>query len=99
MKLRLLLVALMAALAASPVPAQTGAVPASYQADLRPLSPAQIALFEPPRLQGIGCPETLTYNSVREGAARYGTKNVTFDFLTDHGPRRLRHRLLGVQRL
>ena len=69
--------------------------------DARPLSPAQVLLFETPHLQNVGQPETLVYAYVRDGAAGFadtvalhirqvntdGTKDVAFDYLT--GPRRV----------
>lgn len=70
--------------------------------DTRPLSPAQIALFETPHLQNIADPQTLDYGFVRDGAAGFtdkvavhirrvnadGTRNLAFDYLT--GDRRIR---------
>ncbi len=64
--------------------------------DTRPLSPAQLALFETPHLRNVEHPETLDYGFVREGPAGFtdrvavhvrrvnpdGTKNLTFDYLT-----------------
>lgn len=64
--------------------------------DTRPLSPAQVALFETPHLRNVEHAETLDYSYVREGPAGFtdkvalhirkvnsdGTKNVAFDFLT-----------------
>ncbi len=69
--------------------------------DPRPISPAQIALFETPHLQNISQAETLDYGLVREGPGGFadtvamhirairpdGAKDVSFDFLT--GPRRV----------
>ena len=69
--------------------------------DARPLSPAQVLLFETPHLQNVSQPETLNYTYVRDGAAGFGdtvalhirqvnpdgTKDVAFDYLT--GPRRV----------
>ncbi len=67
--------------------------------DTRPLSPAQIALFETPHLRNVDHPETLDYGFVRDGAAGFadkvalhvrrvnpdGTKDLSFDYLTgDH---------------
>ena len=37
----------------------------------RPLSPAQVLLFETPHLQNVDQPETLTYAYVRDGAAGF----------------------------
>jgi len=73
----------------------------SASEDSRPLSPAQIALFETPHLRGVVAPETLRYTYRRTGPAGFtdtvevhvreinpdGTKNLTFDFLT--GPHRV----------
>jgi len=64
--------------------------------DTRPLSPAQIALFETPHLQNVNRAETLDYGIVREGGADFedkvalhirrvnpdGSKNLAFDYLT-----------------
>ena len=64
--------------------------------DTRPLSPAQVALFETPHLSNVAAPETLEYGFVQAGAAGFtdtvavhirsvnadGTKNVAFDYLT-----------------
>ena len=64
--------------------------------DARPLSPAQIALFETPHLKNIEHPETLEYRYQRDGAGAFtdsiveriekihpdGTKYVGFNFLT-----------------
>ncbi len=69
--------------------------------DTRPLSPAQVLLFETPHMQNLSHPETLAYAYTRNGAAGFtdtvtlhirqvnpdGTKNVAFDYLT--GPRRV----------
>lgn len=69
--------------------------------DLRPLSPAQVALFETPHLRNVDHPETLDYGFTREGPAGFtdkvalhvrqvnpdGTKSVAFDYLT--GERRV----------
>lgn len=79
----------------------TLAAQTSPPADPRPLSPAQIALFETPHLQNIGHSETLDYQMVRDGPQGFtdtvavhirqlypdGTRDVSFDFLT--GPRRM----------
>ena len=77
-------------------------VPKDTQAaDQRPLSPAQIALFETPHLQNVGQAETLRYQFVRQGPDGFtdnvalhvrqihpdGTKDLSFDFLT--GERRV----------
>lgn len=70
--------------------------------DTRPLSPAQIALFETPHLRNVDHAETLEYSYVREGPAGFtdkvalhirsinpdGTKNVAFNYLT--GERQVR---------
>jgi hypothetical protein len=64
--------------------------------DNRPLSPAQIALFETPHLQNVTQPETLRYEYTREGPAGFsdkvamhvrhvnadGSKDLAFDYLT-----------------
>lgn len=64
--------------------------------DVRPLSPAQIALFETPHLRNVTEPETLSYRYLREGPAAFtdsvavhvkhvnpdGTKDLSFDYLT-----------------
>ena len=64
--------------------------------DTRPLSPAQVALFETPHLRNIDGVRTLGYGFVRDGAAGFtdkvtvhirrvnpdGTKNLAFDYLT-----------------
>ena len=69
--------------------------------DARPLSPAQLLLFETPHMQNVGQPGTLVYAYARDGAAGFadtvalhirrvnpdGTKDVVFDYLT--GPRRV----------
>ncbi len=69
--------------------------------DTRPLSPAQVLLFETPHMQNLSHPETLAYAYTREGAGGFtdtvtlhirqvnadGTKDVAFDYLT--GPRRI----------
>ena len=79
--------------------------PARAQApadDLRPLSPAQVALFETPHLRNVDRPETLDYGFTREGPGGFtdtvalhvrqvnsdGTKSLAFDYLT--GERRVR---------
>lgn len=70
--------------------------------DLRPLSPAQVALFETPHLRNVDHPETLDYGFTREGPAGFtdkvalhvrqvnpdGTKSLAFDYLT--GERQVR---------
>lgn len=64
--------------------------------DTRPLSPAQVALFETSHLQNVSQPETLEYSYVREGGVNVtdtvdvdvkqvnpdGTKNLSFRYLT-----------------
>lgn len=71
-------------------------LPSAGDPDARPLSPAQIALFETPHLKNIERPETLKYAYRRDGAGAFadriveriekihpdGTKYVGFDFLT-----------------
>ncbi len=70
--------------------------------DTRPLSAAQLALFETPHLRNVDRAETLDYGFVREGPAAFtdkvavhirrvnadGTKNLAFDYLT--GDRQVR---------
>ena len=70
--------------------------------DLRPLSPAQVALFETPHLRNVDRAETLDYGFTREGPGGFtdkvalhvrrvnpdGTKSLAFDYLT--GERRVR---------
>jgi len=70
--------------------------------DLRPLSPAQVALFETPHLRNVDHAETLDYGFVREGPAGFadkvalhvrrvnpdGSKSLAFDYLT--GERQIR---------
>ena len=70
--------------------------------DVRPLSPAQVALFETPHLRNVDRAETLDYGFTREGPAGFtdkvalhirrvnpdGTKSLTFDYLT--GERQVR---------
>lgn len=70
--------------------------------DLRPLSPAQVALFETPHLRNVDRAETLDYGFVREGPAGFtdkvalhvrrvnpdGSKSLAFDYLT--GERQVR---------
>ncbi len=91
------LAALCSAVASSP--ARAGETPPE---DSRPLSAAQIALFETPHLRNVARAETLDYSYVREGPAGFtdkialhirrvnadGTKNVAFDYLT--GERQVR---------
>ena len=69
--------------------------------DLRPLSPAQVALFETPHLRNVERTETLDYGFTREGPGGFtdkvalhvrrvnpdGTKSLAFDYLT--GERRV----------
>lgn len=76
-------------------------IPAPQAEDTRPLSPAQVLLFETPHLQNVAQAGTLTYAYVRDGAAPVsdtvavhvrkvnpdGSKDLTFDYLT--GPRRV----------
>jgi hypothetical protein len=71
-------------------------LPAAGDPDARPLSPAQIALFETPHLKNVERPEILEYRFQRDGAGGFtdriaeriekihpdGTKYVGFDFLT-----------------
>jgi len=67
--------------------------------DTRPLSPAQLALFETPHLRNVDHAETLDYGFIRDGGAGFtdkvalhvrrvnpdGTKDLSFDYLTgDH---------------
>ncbi len=85
---------------ASPLLAQTPRAEAPAHVapadDPRPLSAAQIALFETPHLQNVRQPLTLDYDFVREGPEGFadkvavhirrvnadGSKDVSFDFLT-----------------
>src|SRR4051794_3493907 len=81
--------------------AQTATSAASPDEDRRPLSPAQIALFETPHLRNVARPETLRYTYRRVAPSGFtdaiavhvnainsdGTKNLTFDYLT--GARRV----------
>ena len=91
-----------------PPPAFAQAVmPSDPPPDHRPLSPAQIALFETPHLQNIREGATLDYQVVREGPSGFtdkvamhvrrvhpdGTKDLSFDFLT--GPRRVAYPEIG----
>ena len=69
---------------------------ADEQPDARPLSTAQIALFETPHLQNVDHPEALQYRFERDGAGAFtdsideriekihqdGTKYVGFNFLS-----------------
>lgn len=89
---------------ASANPAFSQAAPAE---DTRPLSPAQIALFETPHLQNVSQTGTLDYEFVRDGTAGFsdtvsvhvrrinanGTKDLTFDYLT--GSRNVRFQELS----
>ena len=92
-------------LAGRPVLAQSDQASSASQTaaaeDQRPLSPAQIALFETPHLQNVRQPETLDYEIVRSGETGFtdkilvhvrairpdGSKDLSFDFMS--GPRRL----------
>lgn len=81
------------------LPARAEGPPAE---DMRPLSPAQVALFETPHLRNVDRAETLGYGFVREGGGAFtdkvalhiqrvnpdGSKNLTFDYLT--GERQVR---------
>jgi len=90
-------VAVVAAWLAGGVPAVAVEVaPRSQTEDQRPLSMAQIALFETPHLQNVDHAETLDYQFVREGPGGFTdrlvmhvlqvhpnrTKQLSFDFLT-----------------
>ena len=69
--------------------------------DTRPLSPAQVVLFETPHLRNVTQAGTLAYDFVRDGVAGFsdtvavhvrrvnpnGTKDLAFDYLS--GPRRV----------
>lgn len=69
--------------------------------DTRPLSPAQIVLFETPHLRNVTQTGTLAYDFVRDGTTGFsdtvavhvrrvnpnGTKDLAFEYLT--GPRRV----------
>jgi hypothetical protein len=71
-------------------------LPAAGDPDARPLSPAQVALFETPHLKNVERPEILEYRFQRDGAGGFtdriaeriekihpdGTKYVGFEFLT-----------------
>lgn len=69
------------------------------EADTRPLSPAQVALFETPHLRNVTSPETLQYRFAAPGGVTDrvalhvrgsnpdGTKQLSFDYLT--GERRV----------
>lgn len=71
--------------------------------DTRPLSPAQLALFETPHLSNVTKPETLNYTIERTGVAPFtdtiavrvkavngdGTKDLSFDYET--GTRQVRY--------
>ena len=77
----------------APGPARADEAPPD---DTRPLSPAQLALFETPHLHNVDHPETLDYGFVRDGGAGFtdkvavhvrrvnsdGTKDLSFDYLT-----------------
>ncbi len=77
------------------------AAPVDPPEDQRPLSPAQVALFETPHLQNVSQIETLDYKIVRDGPGGFtdkvalhvrglrpdGAKDLSFDFLT--GERRV----------
>jgi hypothetical protein len=81
---------------AAAMAAALGASAAAAATDTRPLSAAQIALFETPHLQNITHPVSLEYRFTREGSGGFtdritenierihadGTKYVDFDFLT-----------------
>ncbi|HVJ54096.1 MAG TPA: hypothetical protein VM689_16635 [Aliidongia sp.] len=83
-------------LLSSAVSAAEAAAPDNADLASRPLSPAQIALFETPHLQAIDHPETLRYRYERVGLDPLvdsvtlhietihpdGTKYVSFEFLT-----------------
>ncbi len=86
----------MLTIASAALPARAEGPPAE---DTRPLSPAQVALFETPHLRNVEHAETLDYGFVRDGAAGFadkiaihirkvnadGTKSLSFDYLTgDH---------------
>jgi hypothetical protein len=91
----------LAARAQDAAPPAAPAAPAAPAEDQRPLSPAQIALFETPHLRNVQQPETLSYRYLREGPAAFtdtvavhvrqvnadGTKDLSFDYLT--GDRRV----------
>jgi hypothetical protein len=94
---RLCVITLLGASLVCSTPAFAEDVPQDTQSvDPRPLSPAQIALFETPHLQNIGQAETLDYQFVREGPAGFtdtvamhvrkihpdGAKDLSFDFLS-----------------
>ena len=80
-------------IASAALPARAEGPPAD---DTRPLSPAQVALFETPHLRNVDHAETLDYDFSRDGATGFkdkiaihirklnpdGTKSLTFDYLT-----------------
>ena len=81
---------------ASATVATQGLAQTAQSQDSRPLSPAQIALFETPHLVNVSQPVTLEYSFEEKGAVDFtdrvaihvsaphpdGTKLVSFDFLT-----------------
>ena len=87
--------ALLLALAPRAAPRAADAVDPET-ADTRPLSPAQLALFETPHLRNVAGPETLDYGYVQDSPAGFtdriavhvrqvnadGTKDLSFDYLT-----------------
>jgi len=89
----------MLTIASLAAPARAEGPPAE---DQRPLSAAQVALFETPHLQNVDRVETLGYGFVREGGAGFtdrvalhirrvnpdGSKDLAFDYLT--GERQVR---------
>ena len=91
----LFLAAGLALVYASPVLAQAA------PEDTRPLSPAQVVLFETPHLRNVTQTGTIAYDFVRDGAAGFsdtvavhvhrvnpgGTKDLAFEYLS--GPRRV----------
>ncbi len=86
----------LALIVASSMPSMPGLAQGAESQDARPLSPAQIALFETPHLSNLSQPVTLEYSFVENGAADFtdrvaihvsaphpdGSKLVSFDFLT-----------------
>lgn len=82
--------------ATTPCMSQATNAPPAPDEDRRPLSAAQIALFETPHLHNVTVPETLRYAVVRTGPGAFtdsvalhvrhlnadGTRDLSFDYLT-----------------
>lgn len=90
---------LLSLLGAASAPAAAWAQDNAAPVDRRPLSPAQVKLFETPHLQNVTTPETLEYRFTRTGPGAFtdtiteavekihpdGSKYVSFNFMTgDH---------------